>query len=192
MTTITKIRTTIVVLCLCGIVASGDEVSNVERAVRCYGADAWPTNSVVPGAVGTWEPILPEAVVNGREVSTNRLSSSDYETTQFSCFPNGSILSGGFDFRITRWNDFGGAKTGLLSRLGGMESPILVPSGTNGLEVVGDICFAKENDTLPSVALFVRNNISVFCYTTIGHDMLTNLLQSIDGQILDNLVLTEE
>ncbi len=185
-------RISIIALCLWGFVASSDHSSNIERAARRYGAAAWPTNSVVAGIVESWEPILPESVVDGRSVSTNRTSAGRFDGIQFVCPSNGSVFSDGFDLRISRLNDFNAAKEALLSRLGGMESPVLLLPGTNGLETVGDICFAKETDGLPSIALFVRNNVSVFCYTTIGHAAFTNILQSIDGQILDNLHSAEE
>ena len=185
-------RISILALCLWGFVASSDHSSNIERAVRRYEVAAWPTNSVVPGIVESWAPILPEVVVDGRPVSTNRTSAVLFDSIQFVCPSNGSVFSDGFDLRVSRWNDFNAAKEDLLARLGGMESPVLLLPGTNGLETVGDICFAKESECLPSVVLFVRNNVLVFCYATIGHDTFTNLLQSIDGQILDNLHSEEE
>lgn len=66
-----------------------------------------------------------------------------------------------------------------------MQSTIPMSRGTNGLERLGDICYADLAQ--PSFVVFVRNNVFVSCFSSIDENTLTNLLFFLDEQILASL-----
>ena len=160
----------------------------VQWAYGRYHPETWPEQPSVPGAVTNWFPALPNWLVDSSTIVTNVDSGTNFKSFRLSGRDetHKEILR----LRMSQREDFVDARNGLLETLGGMESTISMPRGTNGLEHLGDICYA--NGSHPAFVLFVRNNMFVSCYSSIEETSLTNLLFSLDGQILDNLHSAEE
>ena len=153
------------------------------RAARRYVAASWPEDSVFAGVVSNWIPVIPESLLENASVCTNREQTASYTSTMLDWEMSPFVEK--LDLRCFESPDFTSSKQALLIELGGMQSTIPMSRGTNGLERLGDICYADLAQ--PSFVVFVRNNVFVSCFSSIDENTLTNLLFFLDEQILASL-----
>ena len=177
-------------LVLAGCLLSEDSHAQdilANRAMRRYDVMTWPTSPAVSGVVSNWIPALSGDLLENSSVCTNREQTASFTSTMFEWEDSPSIEK--LDLRFFVSSDFPSAKHALLMELGGMESTIPMSRGTNGLERLGDICYADLNQ--PAFVTFVRNNMFVSCCASLDETSLTNLLFSLDEQILASLKTNE-
>lgn len=155
----------------------------IQMASRRYHPETWPEQPSVSGVATNWFPSFPDWLVESSSIVTNVENNTNFTSFRF----NGRDRNRreNLRLRLSQREDFSAARNGLLETLGGMESTISLPSGTNGLECLGDICYASLAQ--PSFVLFVRNNVFVSCYARLDENSLTNLLFSLDQQVLESL-----
>lgn len=150
-------------------------------AANRYHAESWRTTPKIAGTTSSWTPILPEDFLSSGVVVTNNYAEADFQLIRFEKTSD----NGKLDLRCILFHDFPMAKRELLQTLGSMQSTNLLSAGTNGLEVVGDIFYSDEAGY--PFSCFVRNNVFIWCKSTFGNPMTTNLLFTLDSQIVNSV-----
>ncbi len=159
----------------------------IEKAARRYQASGWPMSSSQNGMVHHWVPTIPSFVLENAVVVTNLEENEMFERASFSW--ESSCMGEKLDLRMLVTPDFLTAKQALLTELGGMQSTMMLPRGTNELDHLGDICYGKLSSL--SLVFFVRNNVFISCCSTFNHSSITNLLTSLDDQIKSHLTVNQ-
>ena len=157
----------------------------IEKAARRYQASDWPMSSSQNGTVHHWVPTIPPYILENAVVVTNLEENETFERARFSW--ESSSLGEKLDLCVLVTADFQIAKQALLTELGGMQSTMMLPIGTNELDHLGDICYGKLSSF--SLVFFVRNNVFISCSSTFNHSSITNLLTSLDDQIKSHLTV---
>ncbi len=157
----------------------------VMLASQRYHPESWPTTPSACGVVTNLVPQLSNDVFVQSAVITNIEKSLAFQSYRYRVNPN----SGGtiHDLRVSILPNYTTACNALLEQLGMMESPVLIPYGTNGLEAVGDICLSTSSPESAGMTLFVRNNVFVYCRSSFDYSLVTNSLYSLDAQIIGSL-----
>lgn len=167
--------------CLSAIMAESGVVA--DRCIRRYDTESWPLLPSFPGIATNWTPILPASLLQSSGISTNREIHASGSVSLMFVFSSAPDMD--FDLRTFEAEDFASSKRALMTELGGLETTVPLPRGTNGLERLGDVCYGVLDS--PSLVLFVRNNVFVSCFSRLSPETVTNLLFGLDRQIVDAL-----
>lgn len=146
-----------------------------------YPVATWASAPRIAGTIHDFLPIFPEEFIRGAISTTNTSTYVDGDVVHISIDHLQGVHS---ELCIQEFSNFAAAKMALLEELGSMQSTILMPMGTNGLETVGDICLSDATPSSSGLTLFVRNNIVVSCDTAVSYETMTNLLFTLDSQIV--------
>lgn len=172
-------------LFICAIIGLPAEsyADYAEFAATQYLVELWPNIPSHTGQVVDWVPSLEMWSGEGRTIVTNWISAKGAHIGCFDLVREDGLT---MDLRTYSCSTFHQAKEFMLEDLGMMQSTVPLQSGTNGLDRLGDICYADLSSK--PLVLFIRNNVFVSCLSSFDNTELTNLLFSTDSQIISNLM----